>query len=678
MIQIRDDFERSSISVALSFVSGSGDGAIITLTPRLQKSNDVAGGESRWLEPAALVTGVAGTRPTFRFNRMLNNSASTEGGYHYAPWQATRRCMFSEDNGKTWRYFADTSVNEGRGWVEFRHSLPFASDSIRIARARQMSVHQVGEWLESIASPIVIPTPTAAMFVPTAAVAGFAGQAFIANEYKAQHDELGRVIPVTPLYAFEVNDTTLMPASGRKRIGVVISGLHAGEDHAQFVVQQFVAALLGNTPDALAMRREFRVIFLPLVNSPGRAGGGWRGVFDLGPSGEDDPNRHFNQLGVLEVVDKPRAALAYDTSGALPDWVIDMHSAGDQNFGLEYGNPMQMDFHRIVQDIMGRPVDRNAPTFNGQCSNWFQNRGVPLTVTSEVGDVSPASDDSIRSFGAGMMGGVAQLRAGAVAAPVPAPAPAPAPIPPIIRPITVTRATNPPSSKYDGSALDNMGAMTILAYVRPTGRGGGATGLSYIWSKMTANGQPRRLMVDHNGGVPRLSFGLASTSSLAQWGPNASSGPGTVAYGQWALLGATHDGRLRDTSIGLIVNTPVTSAEYSGGSGALASDAGAPMVLLDREDLSRPFVGDFGGFGLWNRVLSPSEIDAVRVGGPQAVPSGLVVFEDWVPATAPIPPTPTVPVSIDLNLGSATFAGTATINADGSWDATLKARGTWR
>ena len=406
MIQIRDDFERSSISVALSFVSGSGDGAIITLTPRLQKSNDVAGGESRWLEPAALVTGVAGTRPTFRFNRMLNNSASTEGGYHYPPWQATRRCMFSEDNGKTWRYFADTSVNEGRGWVEFRHSLPFASDSIRIARARQMSVHQVGEWLESIASPIVIPTPTAAMFVPTAAVAGFAGQAFIANEYKAQHDELGRVIPVTPLYAFEVNDTTLMPASGRKRIGVVISGLHAGEDHAQFVVQQFVAALLGNTPDALAMRREFRVIFLPLVNSPGRAGGGWRGVFDLGPSGEDDPNRHFNQLGVLEVVDKPRAALAYDTSGALPDWVIDMHSAGDQNFGLEYGNPMQMDFHRIVQDIMGRPVDRNAPTFNGQCSNWFQNRGVPLTVTSEVGDVSPASDDSIRSFGAGMMGGV--------------------------------------------------------------------------------------------------------------------------------------------------------------------------------------------------------------------------------------------------------------------------------
>ena len=509
-------------------------------------------------------------------------------------------------------------------------------------------------------------------------VAGFAGQAFIANEYKAQHDELGRVIPVTPLYAFEVNDTTLMPASGRKRIGVVISGLHAGEDHAQFVVQQFVAALLGNTPDALAMRREFRVIFLPLVNSPGRAGGGWRGVFDLGPSGEDDPNRHFNQLGVLEVVDKPRAALAYDTSGALPDWVIDMHSAGDQNFGLEYGNPMQMDFHRIVQDIMGRPVDRNAPTFNGQCSNWFQNRGVPLTVTSEVGDVSPASDDSIRSFGAGMMGGVAQLRAGAVAAPVPAPAPAPAPIPPIIRPITVTRATNPPSSKYDGSALDNMGAMTILAYVRPTGRGGGATGLSYIWSKMTANGQPRRLMVDHNGGVPRLSFGLASTSSLAQWGPNASSGPGTVAYGQWALLGATHDGRLRDSSIGLIVNAPVSTAETESGGGALSPDAGTPMVLLNREDLSRPFVGDFGGFGLWNRVLSPSEIDAVRVGGPQAVPSGLVVFEDWVPATAPIPPTPTVPVSIDLNLGSATFAGTATINADGSWDATLKARGTWR
>jgi hypothetical protein len=84
-IQISGDYDRASVNVAASSVSGTGNSAVITIRPKMQYFEFVS--ESRWLEPAALVTGVAGTRPTFRFNRMLNNSASTEGGYHYPPWQ---------------------------------------------------------------------------------------------------------------------------------------------------------------------------------------------------------------------------------------------------------------------------------------------------------------------------------------------------------------------------------------------------------------------------------------------------------------------------------------------------------------------------------------------------------------------------------------------------------------
>ena len=41
-----------------------------------------------------------------------------------------------------------------------------------------------------------------------------------------------------------------------------------------------------------------------MLNAPGRYGGGWRGGFLLGTSGEDDANRHFveTQTG-LQIVD---------------------------------------------------------------------------------------------------------------------------------------------------------------------------------------------------------------------------------------------------------------------------------------------------------------------------------------------------------------------------------------
>jgi hypothetical protein len=77
LIQIRDDFERSSISVALSFVSGSGDGAIITLTPRLQKSNDVF---EDWVPAAAPAPAPAPIPPTVPVSIDLNLGSATFAG----------------------------------------------------------------------------------------------------------------------------------------------------------------------------------------------------------------------------------------------------------------------------------------------------------------------------------------------------------------------------------------------------------------------------------------------------------------------------------------------------------------------------------------------------------------------------------------------------------------------
>ena len=68
-------------------------------------------------------------------------------------------------------------------------------------------------------------------------------------------------------------------------------------------------------------------------------------------------------------------------------------------------------------------------------------------------------------------------------------------------------------------------------------------------------------------------------------------------------------------------------------------------------------------------MLSPTEIDAVRTGGPDAVPSGRIVYRQWA-AAVPVP----VPVlgAISGALTGGMFA--ATQNADGSWDVTISAR----
>jgi len=59
----------------------------------------------------------------------------------------------------------------------------------------------------------------------------------------------------------------------------------------------------------------------------------------------------------------------------------------------------------------------------------------------------------------------------------------------------------------------------------------------------------------------------------------------------------------------------------------------------------------------------------VRTGGPDAVPSGRIVYRQWA-AAVPVP----VPVlgAISGALTGGMFA--ATQNADGSWDVTISAR----
>ena len=677
-ITIHGDYERASVSLGYSSVSGDGDTAVVEIAPGLQASNDVAGGERRWLEFGARLSGVMGLRPLVRVTGVTDYPQAF--GYHGAPWQASRRGMWSVD-GDRWQYFDSTRVVGST--VEMRNNAPFPADVVYVGRGRQMSVSSCGRWLErlSAAYPTIVQSaPSAAAFVPSAALSSYPARSFIAGEFSPQQSGT-RTIPATPFYAGQLNDMSLMPAGGeQKRVAVLVGGVHGGEDHANYVLQAIVHAALADTPAARALRREFRILVYPMLNAPGRAGGGWRGSFALGTSGEDDANRNFveTQTG-LQIVDVPKAAMTIDRAGAAPAWAIDSHGTYGSRWAtfVDSAVPASGAFRAQLSTAFGQQIIDEGDSHPGFVSEYLRTLGASPSITIETGDPVPVSDAEIAAFGVAVVAALAAMTAGAVQTPAPAPAPAPAP-PPVQPPppvqvvtrptIMVGESDNPRNVKYDGSDLDNLAAMTILARVRPVAPPGG-NGLCYLFGKRASNGQPKRLMVDYANGSARLTFGSATTSALCPWGPVASSARGSVVDGALAMLGATYDGGLTASSIRLIVNTPVAATETTAGAGAVSPDAGSPLTLLNRQELDRAFSGDAEWIAVWDRVLSPAEIDAVRTGGPDAVPSGRIVYRQWA-AAVPVP----VPVlgAISGALTGGMFA--ATQNADGSWDVTISAR----
>lgn len=393
---IDDNYERSSVNVSSSTVVGEGDSAVITLVPRMQESEVV--GESRWIEPSARITGVNGFRPTFKFS----NYTGTPGAnlYHGETWQSGRRPRYSYD-GITWTAF-DTDVTVGASDITFQNSTAFTGNVVYISRSRQYSVESTGDWLASLSSSVFVPAASAVAFTPVTTT-GFAAQTFIAKDYSSQTDELSRTIPATPLYAAEINDTTLTPrAGGSKRVAVITGGAHAGEDHGDAVMRAVVEALLGSSTAAQSLRREFRILVYPLINAPGRAGGGWRGSFTNNGSGDDDANRHFSDSSPdentpIQIVGKPRAAITTDLAAATPAWSIDFHGtyANTWSTFVDAGTPSTGTFNTRLASVSGYSIPDEGDSHAGFISEYFRGLGALPAITHEAGEPTPTTDGEI-------------------------------------------------------------------------------------------------------------------------------------------------------------------------------------------------------------------------------------------------------------------------------------------
>lgn len=171
---------------------------------------------------------------------------------------------------------------------------------------------------------------------------------------------------------------------------------------------------------------------------------------------------------------------------------------------------------------------------------------------------------------------------------------------------------------------DNVRAQTMIAYCKPTAQGEATLG--YLLGKaIPASSSYLRLMHDHNGGAPRLSFASSTTGYSSQ--PLAYSPADSAPYGSWMHLIGTWDGEPSVANMRTLIDGVDLrdEAAVKSGSVAVGDDAGNPIFLLNRVGLGRSFNGSLAYKAWWNRILTPTEIATAISDGPLSVPSGMLL-----------------------------------------------------
>ena len=410
-IDIHSDHDRSSVDLAGSSVSGTGDSAIISIKPKVQES-EVVSGETRWLKPHARVTGVNNIKPKFRFTEYK----SGVGGSHNYPWPATRRPMYCySSDEEQWFYFDNCTLNSGSQYVEFWNNADFTENEIYVSWNRAVRPKRFGQWIEDwqLANPLrVFPTQPAIDHAPTPAVADWPAQIFIADEFSPQTDSLGGTIPACPLYSFAIRDDSVSSPLGSKAIIHFQMMTHASEDMGLYIIREMIEYLLAGTGDAPALLQYFDFTF-SFNNVPGWAGGGWRGSYTQGIGGADDSNRHANESGTtLEIVDLPKAVMQSLFAGRVVSMFIDMHGAFSAPLWIY--NTSGTDDTEFVDAVnsFGLPTVVNGGITEGTgfWSTWA-NTYTPDSFTYEVGDPTPVPYSDITSAGVNLARAINKLRA---------------------------------------------------------------------------------------------------------------------------------------------------------------------------------------------------------------------------------------------------------------------------
>lgn len=357
-----------------SYASGSD----VFLNPRQTLTEQNGTG---WLQVSTRVTGVNNITPRFRVRKsgLLNKpwyqGVGSQGYFTYDRLAWTPMGLAMSDDGT---YF------------NCQHSAAFTQDEVWFSRFRFEGVYQMQNWLSGLAQTY------------SNLIANLQGGSnFIVDWFSPQIDERGYTVAATPLLGFRIND-----GSAAKRRFLLATGVHASEQWGSTCFKKCVEFVLGNSAEAIALRKQFEFICLPQMNAPGREGGHNRGQFQTTAGWHNDLNRHFSDSADLfETISKNRAVIAREMRGpGLAAGALDFHtqSAGpasaEQGYYEGMGSPLEYLWRAAFQARGGYQEYGWNP--GGTMIGWaISDLGVRLGQFVEHNDDTTDSDSAATTLG---------------------------------------------------------------------------------------------------------------------------------------------------------------------------------------------------------------------------------------------------------------------------------------
>lgn len=339
-VYLDGNFERSSVDTRLSHVSIDENGLVqVVLYPRRQTSADW---KLRWMEPCFRLKNIKGKKVIIRIQ--LYGKRGDERCHQL--WKENQRGHFSYDF-RSWKILSHLEIKEDE--LILSHDESFTENEVFFARSWPRSVSIVGENILELKRDypdLIQATQESKKFGPVNTLS-FPAYDYIAGEIANCVDEIGRKIPETPFYSFEINDGNNLKS---KKNALIMGGVHAGEDVGDLALWEFVKWLLSEEEKAKLLRENYLIRVYPLVNASGRYAGYWRNA----PDSLVDTNRQWGfEVPENDCVRVAKRIMVNDLNGERLIWGFDFHAApGGESLQLsvKHSLPVSMMFYHLSNE----------------------------------------------------------------------------------------------------------------------------------------------------------------------------------------------------------------------------------------------------------------------------------------------------------------------------------------
>ena len=271
-----------------------------------------------------------GKTPVFRLN-CTNYVGGSSVGSDWRPWY----CLTDPGLHQTiWYRWPSDPTAIGSGVYEFQLPAAFEQDDVWVG-------FQIGYPVaRSKSTRDFLKADYPLLFRDLAS----GGTTSIAATIPQRTDELGRVIPAQPVYAYGLWSDDLPTDGSAKRTSVLFGGTHAGEHMGDFTLESFLKWLVGGSDRANDLLRNFKFYVYPCLNPSGRFAG-----FRRSPPGESDINRNFNNTPenespeIIAITDAIDADIGTRSDGSSVELLLTWH-------GSYYNNePSAIHFFNVAE-----------------------------------------------------------------------------------------------------------------------------------------------------------------------------------------------------------------------------------------------------------------------------------------------------------------------------------------